>query len=504
MPKVVKRTHPRGELGTSISIEEVARRATEGRVDPKTVAWAREKLAQAGWPQTKLAQAEALLAALRRERHYVDDPTDAEFIPSAACTLEGCDGLTFLGEDCDGLLVSFLSACGAVGIWGAVVAHAYDPSGNNLTHVLAAVYDGEYDWSDTSKGNWIRCDPSTNQPFGTVSKPTREKMVLVPGGAMLCDQKPTCGAPPTDIKQYLPSEGTFVGVGKPKAGSGTMGLPSSLTPFDNPVEERAAAEQLGRDMRLALGMGSEVLKERYRRRRYLEMSGVKLDNPSWTPANDAQINNMVVIDQLAARYVREAESGKRKLWKDSATGEVIIGGTEAEPYLEASGNALVARKAADGQDLVALVDPSKGIDGAVSGPEVAVAAPVATGVYLAYAFAAIVAIGTIAYGIYTIHSGYLASLQADSEEAKRRMYEENRKRLVESGVSEADAQQRAMATVAAMQDTVNKEVQERSKAFDIESDAGLIGAVKTVAYAMVIVSVLGAVGYGMQAFGGKR
>lgn len=221
--KVERRSHPRGEKGTKISLEEASKRASEGRLDPRTRAWSIEKLLEAGYPASKKDQAAALLAALRRERAYVPDPTDAEFMPSAACQLAGCEGLTFLGEDCDGLLIAFLAAAGSIGIEGAVVGHSYEADGQ-LSHVLAAVYDGR---------TWHTCDPSTDEPFGQVARPTREKWLSVPGGMVMCDGR-TCNRnqAPDLVRR---GDGDFVGVGTPKERRGYVAEPAPQKKDEGPA-----------------------------------------------------------------------------------------------------------------------------------------------------------------------------------------------------------------------------------------------------------------------------
>lgn len=334
-PKVRKGKHPRGDQGVRKSVEEIIKDVEKGRLDPKTVAWARETWDRAGRPIDKMQTANALLIRLRAERGFIEDPVDAEFVVSSACTLDGCDGLTFLGEDCDGLLIAFLAACEAVGIEAAVVNHAYDREGNVLDHVLGALYDRPQP-GEKRQGKWIRVDPSTSQPIGTVSKPTRERMFLVPGGKLLCDtrggfcpdaQLERVGA----VRENLRPEGDFVGVGRPSAGV----LGQKVEPVFP-----AVTEAFKRYMLDELEQAFEQTLSQWRllelRRAEMEYVVHTLGEPlvqdpvagqtNWTPEMERDFQNLRYIIPLYLGYVQDAREGKREfLWNESEQNVVIVG-----------------------------------------------------------------------------------------------------------------------------------------------------------------------------------
>lgn len=347
--KVERRGHPRGETGTRASLDEVAKRAAEGRLDPRTRAWAIEKIVQAGNPKPVVDRAAAILNALRRERIYIEDPTDAEFIPSAACTLHGCQGLKFLGEDCDGLLTSFLAAIGSIGIWGAVIGHSYEPTGQ-ISHVLAGVFDGQ---------KWHRCDPSTKQPFGVVSKPTRERWVAVHDGRVLCDRS-NGKCMDSQIEHPLDEMrpvGEFVGVGRPrfvKENTGMLGTPDAATNVmlpSNPIERAPIAQTLSREvenldqaiteMRLAHA-NLVALREELDKpltdvdvTQSGQMSAPDLEEVSgeglWSQEDEARYQKTLAASNQLLVYGQEALSGHRQVGRRDDNGEIVILGKPDEP-----------------------------------------------------------------------------------------------------------------------------------------------------------------------------
>ena len=337
---IVYKQHPRWELGTRASVETCAERARVGGIDPKTVAWAREKLVQAGYPQGVVAQASAMLEAVRRERFYVPDPYDSEFVPDAACTLKGCHGLKFLGEDCDGLLVAFLAAVRAIGIAGAVVGHSYTPDGR-ITHVLGAVFDGQ---------NWIRCDPSTTQPFGQVSAPTREQWVAVHDGRLLCDQKGMCTnlpRPDAVLRPYADYIGVVSGpasglVGDPPAQAPVQGITG--TPED---QAQMVAEVAGKTaaMRLALGRLQQSHDTFIEQRKVMDLPITDVDivqgapsaqattDTSWTQEQENNYQSVIVAAQQSISYGDEVSSGKRQVARRADNGDIVLLGSAGEPAI---------------------------------------------------------------------------------------------------------------------------------------------------------------------------
>lgn len=332
--KVERRNHPRGETGTRISLEETAKKAAEGRLVPAVRAWAQEKIVQAGRPRDPMKQAEAILLALRRERMYIPDPVDAEFIPSAACTLVGCEGLKFLGEDCDGLLVAFLAAIGSVGIEGAVVGHGYSQDGQ-LSHVLAGVFDGKV---------WHMCDPSTDYPFGYVDRPVRERWIAVPGINLLCDS--SNGA--CDLKTLgsgvgpgrMRPSGDFVGVGSPVgavgASAGMVGSPAWNEPWmlETLSAQVDRAKQALEQIRLAHAR-LQIL-----RAEYMSRPIAQVEDPSapvegeWKLADENYYQSLVAFSNQAVRYGNEGLKGTRPVAWDAQGKVVVVGGLPGEQQLE--------------------------------------------------------------------------------------------------------------------------------------------------------------------------
>jgi len=319
--KIERRAHPRGEQGTRISVQETARRAAEGRLDPRTRAWAIEKLEQAGRPRGAMAQAEVLLNALRRERGYYPDPTDAEFMPSAACTLKGCDGLLFLGEDCDGLVIAWLAACGSVGIFGAVVGHGYPEDQGQLRHVLAAIWDGS---------RWHLADPSTSQPFGTVSAPARERWVSVPGLEVMCD-----GACAGKVASRAPEmtgrpQGDFVGVGVPRGQVGEVVAQSYVGPALRTLMTRSineATERLQESLRVASDQHAQL-------EQLAAVTESSIIDESWTLDDERKYQQVVTTGDVAVRYGDEARTGRREMAWDDAKQETVVLGNPGEKVLK--------------------------------------------------------------------------------------------------------------------------------------------------------------------------
>ena len=343
--KVEHKSHPRGETGTRVSLEEAARRAAQGRLDPRTRAWAIEKIVQAGDPPSVLERASALLTALRKERIYIEDPTDADFMPSAACTLKGCEGLIFLGEDCDGLLIAFNAACGSIGIFTAIVGHSYSDT-RQLSHVLAGVWDGS---------RWWHCDPSTKQPFGEASPATRERWICVHDGRMLCDG-PACD--PTKIeapmKKMRPS-GDFVGVGRPfqeREGSGMIGEPNEEIKLElgNAQQQAEMIRKVTEDTAQLNGSLNEVIYEHERLvalRDYLDKPIAEMDvtqpvnyqndvsaDDVWSQQDEIGYQRAIGPAMLAVKYGQDVAIGHRRVAINPANNEIFILGTPEEAAID--------------------------------------------------------------------------------------------------------------------------------------------------------------------------
>lgn len=361
-PKIVQRPHPRGERGTKISVDEIVKRVEVGRKDPKTVAWTRETLVRAnlgGFKANKMDQAKAILERLRKEHPYFEDPVDAEFMPSAACTLDGCEGLKFMGEDCDGLVIAFLSAVESVGIIGAIVAHSYEPNRVH-THVLAAVLDQK-------RKVWVRCDPSTDDPFGSSSRPTRETFIGVPGGKVLADEKGPVNvkAVRSPMADMRPS-GDFVGVGRPK-GDGMVGQTEQAEPGTTGMTE-AFKSVLREKIRVATEEAEEVWYQVKFEHRQLElvseMLGYNLVEPdiaepgasTWNAEAEKYYRDAEKWTPLMLQYGFAAARGDREVFWDEEFQTVLITGRPGEPFVSMNkhGQFIVKNTDIEGKDTGAL------------------------------------------------------------------------------------------------------------------------------------------------------
>ena len=200
------RQHPRGDLGSRLSTHEAAAKARAARMDPQVHAWAMTALKQAGVSALNPeAVAAALLAAVRRDKLYVPDPHDGEFIVSPECLLGTCGGIKFDGGDCDDLAAGYAAAALSAGLPGAAIVGQYyqDFLGRDvLSHVLAAA------WTGTA---WRYADPSEKNELGTAGPSSREIWVDVMSGKILCNSA-SCD-PASVVAPPAPTgQGDFVGV----------------------------------------------------------------------------------------------------------------------------------------------------------------------------------------------------------------------------------------------------------------------------------------------------
>ena len=165
-----RRPYPDGAPGIRMSLEAMAQKMREGRLDPGVRGWAIQALKDAGIDgrgnTTVRAQASALLDALRAVTTYAPDPYGAEYIPSAAATLCLKPNLCVNGEDCDGLSVALGSLMLSIGIPTQIVKQTF--GGGAQEHVLIAIYDGT---------DWLYADPSTRLPLGGAVSAAREDWI---------------------------------------------------------------------------------------------------------------------------------------------------------------------------------------------------------------------------------------------------------------------------------------------------------------------------------------
>jgi hypothetical protein len=160
-PTSTRAPYGAGAVGVRMSLEAMAQKMREGRLDPGVRGWALDCLAKAGLDgrsrqTTPAAQAAALLDGLRSVTVYASDPYGSEYVPSAAATLCLRPNLCVRGDDCDGLSVAYGSLTLSIGIPTMIVKQNF--GGGAQEHVLIGVYDGS---------DWRYADPSTKMPFGS-------------------------------------------------------------------------------------------------------------------------------------------------------------------------------------------------------------------------------------------------------------------------------------------------------------------------------------------------
>jgi hypothetical protein len=158
---VTRAPYADGAAGIAQSLDAMALKIREGRIDAAIIGWTAEVLKAAGLDgrsrtTTPAAQAKALLDALRESVIYAPDPYGVEMIQSAAATLCLRPGLCLNRGDCDDLTVALGSATLSLGIPTQIVKQNF--GAGTQEHVLLAVYDGS---------EWRYADPSTKMPFGS-------------------------------------------------------------------------------------------------------------------------------------------------------------------------------------------------------------------------------------------------------------------------------------------------------------------------------------------------
>jgi transglutaminase-like putative cysteine protease len=196
-------SHPRGSLGSKRSLDKVVEFIARDRLDPRTRAWTIQKLAEAGNPKSDYEKAKTIYDILKKEKIYVPDPFDAEFMQSAICTLDNCGGVAFHGGDCDDLAITYGSTLESIGIRAAVIGHSYRED-KEIGHVIIGFWD-----EDAAK--WIPVDLTIDLPFGETHRYTREIWLDIPSAKVICDSD-VCDRNilPPDVSD-IRTKGDFVG-----------------------------------------------------------------------------------------------------------------------------------------------------------------------------------------------------------------------------------------------------------------------------------------------------
>jgi hypothetical protein len=168
---VTRQPYADGSAGIRQSLDTMALKMREGRIDAAVIGWAGQVLKAAGLDgrdrnTTPAKQAAALLDALRESTVYAPDAYGTEVIQSAAATLCLRPGLCLNRGDCDDLSVALGSATLSLGLPTQIVKQNF--GGDAQEHVLIVVWDGNA---------WQYADPSTKMPFGSALKAVSEVWV---------------------------------------------------------------------------------------------------------------------------------------------------------------------------------------------------------------------------------------------------------------------------------------------------------------------------------------
>jgi hypothetical protein len=165
--KIEVAPYPSGVAGVRLSLDVIARKIRDGRLDPDVRGWARDVIRAAGDPKSVRAQAQAILDAFRKQTTYVPDPPGAEYIASAAATLCLRPGLCVRARDCDDGVVAVGSALLSQAIAVKVIKQNFGPG--KQEHVLVVAQD--------ESGGWLAVDPSTNLPVGQRVPAVKEEII---------------------------------------------------------------------------------------------------------------------------------------------------------------------------------------------------------------------------------------------------------------------------------------------------------------------------------------
>jgi hypothetical protein len=205
-----------GEPGVLSSLDEVARAAAKGSIDPRVHTWAGERLdiaRGAGRSVKQPHERAAVLLEAVQQKLWIPDPVGSEYIASPhllACDPgKAKDGRVCVrAGDCDDLSALLGAALSSVGIYTLIVGHAYGKP--QLEHVICAAYLPKFD----AARPWKYADPSSKYALGQCHRFTRERLISIPNVKLVCDARACIGHQEIDPdKLRFIERGEFVGVG---------------------------------------------------------------------------------------------------------------------------------------------------------------------------------------------------------------------------------------------------------------------------------------------------
>lgn len=323
--KVIREKQPKGNEGVAYSLRQVARLGTEGRLNPKVVAFSRRACRDDGVlgqvdGQDSIKVARAIWKAIKKQGiGWLPDPDKAEllaaaqhFMPSA----EGADDAELVAGDCDELtllfVALFLAAIGSVGVpheTCAIIGHSYSQS-RQVGHVLAGVHDGR---------GWVRVDLSGDWDFGGFKKPEWEVFLSVPSGKTICSAESCSTARPIPwmggeidhvrLEGLLPRPGRVEWCGQ----LGRLGA-SEANPQATGAEEEFG-KLLDAQRWNLLTVRQEALEAHgslLATAEKLKLSGEDLAALGWTPEDESQLDNAQQSAEYLAGLFADVLSGKRQ------------------------------------------------------------------------------------------------------------------------------------------------------------------------------------------------
>ena len=166
--------YPSGVAGVKLSLEAIAQHIREGANDKDVQGVAMDALLAAGVDgrthgTSARAKMDVLLAYVRANTVYTQDPPGTELVKSAAAMLCLRPGLCIRGGDCDDMCILLGSMLLSVGVPVMVVKQRWGLT--DQEHVLIEAQD--------DSGRWIPLDPSTNVPSGSKT-PSSDEFRLDP------------------------------------------------------------------------------------------------------------------------------------------------------------------------------------------------------------------------------------------------------------------------------------------------------------------------------------